>query len=361
MMLYPILALLLLCTGSSYGDPQIEGTLRSFMQEKSIPGMAAVIVHEGKSEIYALGWADCETRRPVDAHTIFNLASVTKVFVTTAVASEILQGHMRLEEPAKDYIPGLREPNQRERRVADFGRVRIVDLATHTASLPHDPPLKIRGGIYPRQEILQYLHNWHPPYAIGSKYAYSNMSFGILGMTLEGVTGHTLEQVFEQEIFRPLGMMETELNVPPRLQALRAPGYLKTGRRSLQWQPNNWPGGGSLNSSASDMEKFLLANMGLAGPRGLIDAMELAHKTYFKVGEHLAMGLAWQTVQSQGLNIIDKNGGVAAYSCYIGFTQDNQIGVVLLTNKGRTEVTTLGRKLIHQLARKFKPAPDNRL
>lgn len=340
----PLFALLLL-SAHTYANPQIEGALRSFMQQKAIPGMAAVIVHEGKSQIYTLGWADRENRRPVDAHTIFNLASVTKVFVTTAVASEILQGRMRLEEPAKDYILGLRG-----RRIADFGRVRIVDLATHTASMPHDPPLKLKSGIYPRQEILQYLQNWHPPYAIGSKYAYSNMSFGILGMTLEGVTGRTLEQVFEQEIFRPLGMQETELNVPPRLMALRAPGYLKTGKRSLHWQPNSWPGGGSLNSSASDMEKFLLANMGLAGPKGLIDAMELAHKTYFKVGENLSLGLAWQTVKSQGLTIIDKNGGVNGYSCYIGFTQNNQVGVVLLTNKGSTQVTTLGRKLIHMLA-----------
>lgn len=342
MHLYTLLTLLLLSNSACYGDTQ--ESLSSFMQQKGIPGMAAVIVQNGSSQIFTLGWADRENRRPVDAHTIFNLASVTKVFVTTAMACEILQGHMRLEEPAKDYIRGLKQ-----RRVAEFGRVRIVDLATHTASLPHDPPLKQKGGIYPRQEILQYLQNWHPPYAIGSKYAYSNMSFGILGLTLEGVTGHTLEQVFEQEIFRPLGMQETELSVPLRLQALRAPGYLKTGKRSLHWQPNSWPGGGSLNSSASDMEKFLLANMGLAGPQPLIEAMRLAHKTYFKVGEHLSLGLAWETVQSQGLTIIDKNGGVAAYSCYIGFTQDNKVGVVLLTNKGRADVTSLGRRLLHQL------------
>lgn len=327
-------------------EEQVEKAIRTFMEEKQIPGLAAVVVNEGNSRIYTFGFADREKRNPVDRNTIFNLASVTKVFVTTAVAVEVEERRMNLDEAAKDYIPGLRE-----KQVRGFGQVRIVDLASHTAGMPHDPPLKLKGGKFRKQEILRYLQEWQPPYAVGTRYAYSNTSFGILDLTLEGVTGQTLEQVFNEVIFRPLGMVETELEVPLRLQALRAPGYMKTGTRTLHFQPNTWPGGGSLNSSASDMEKFLLANMGLTGPRALIEAMKLAQQTVFKVDNHLSLGLAWQNVTGKGLPIIDKNGGVAGYSSYIGFTADKRYGVVLLANKGGTELTTLGRKVLRMLAK----------
>lgn len=325
-------------------DP-IQQKIRAHMEEFKIPGMAAVIVKDGKAEIYSFGWADRERRIAVTPRTIFNLASVTKVFVTTAIACEVLDGRMKLDQSAATFIPGLEQGP-----LESFGQVRLQDLATHTASLPRDPPIRMEHGKYPRSEIIRYLRDWQAPYPIGSKYVYSNMSFGILGMALQGLEREPMDTVFRRLIFAPLAMSETELVVSRELSDERAIGYLKSGERSPHFQPIFWPGGGSLNSSASDMAKFLLANMGLQGPPRLLQAMQLAHKSLFKVNDHLSLGLAWQNFENKGLHVLDKDGGVAAYSSYIGFTVDNKFGIVLLCNKGKAKIPPLGRQLLFDLS-----------
>jgi beta-lactamase class C len=338
------LFLLLVLYGSAFGiDERVEKRLQAHMEEQNIPGLAAVVVTDGQATIYTYGWADRERRKPVDRHTIFNLASVTKVFLTSAVAVEVLERHMSLNEPARDFIPGLREVN-------GFGRVRIVDLATHTASLPREPPFKPNRGMYRPRDILHFLQNWRPSYPVGTKYVYSNLSFGILGMTLKGVTHHPLQQVLFETLLGPLGMRETAFEVPPQFHEKRAIGYLKNGQRALHFQPNRWPDGGSLNASAADMQMFLLANMGLQGPPELVQALEFAQKGYFKANDRLTLGLAWETVKEQGSTLIDKDGGVAGYASYIGFTQDKRVGLVLLTNKGHAHLPPFGRKLLQMLA-----------
>ena len=196
----------------SLSADEIEQMLRSHMQEHDIPGLAAVIVREGKPTIYTLGWSDRERRKPIDQSTIFNLASVTKVFLTTSLAVEVVEGRMQLNEPVISYFPELQQGPMK-----GFARVRLVDLASHTASLPRDPPFKPIHGKYTRHEVFHFLRNWHPAYPVSSKYEYSNLSFGILGLTLEEVGEKPLQAVFRETIFAPLGMRETELEVPRRL------------------------------------------------------------------------------------------------------------------------------------------------
>ena len=321
--------------------PDVASLLEKHRQEEGIPGLVACVVQEGKTEFHLLGLADRERSLPVTRDTLFNLASVTKVFLTTALAQEVLEKHILLEAPVKTYIPELKRGP-----LKSFGQVKVIDLATHRASLPRNPPFKPVKGKYQKQEIFHFLRNWQAPYPVGSKYAYSNLSFGILGMTLVESQHHPLQAILHETIFTPLQMTETHFNVPPQQQNLRAIGYLKTGKRSPHFQPNLWPDGGSLNSSISDMSRFLLATMGLEGPEKLKKAMNFAQKSLFQSNERLSVGLGWQIFQSDGVELIEKDGGVSGYSCYIGFTQDRKFGLVILTNKGHAKLPPFARKLL---------------
>ena len=98
--------------------------------------------------------------------------------------------------------------------------------------------------------------------------------------------------------------------------------------------------------------------MGLLGPPKLLEAMQLAQKSVFKTNDRLSLGLAWQTFQNEGLTIIDKDGGVGAYSSYIGFTQDKKTGVVLLSNKGGAKLPPFGRQLLRSI-HQGEGTPDN--
>lgn len=327
----------------------IEKMLEAFRKEKEIPGLAAVVVQEGKPKLYLLGVADRETGKALKPDTIFELASITKVFVTTVLAQEVLNKSLKLSDPAYLYMPELKE-----RPIEGFKKVTLQDLATHTASLPRvSPPLK--GKEVDHQAIIQFLSKWNPSYPIGSKYLYSNLSFGILGFIISNDAHTNLEALLRKVILAPLSMNHTSINVPEYQLNLVATGYTKKGKPIGLTPVSAIPGGGALKSTIGDMTRFLLANMGQEGPSELKEAMNFAQQPLFKVSEQLSLGLAWQNFNSENGVIIDKNGGLPGYSSYIGFNKDKQFGIVILCNKAKTQVTNVGRQVLNALMKDSKP------
>lgn len=345
-MFYLLLAFLTLSTQISahvYNEKSfLETKVRQFMREHEIPGMAIAVFYKGQGSLYEFGFADIELKKKVTSSTIFEIASITKVFTSTAIAVEVLRKKMNLNSPVINYLPKMRFPR-------GISHITLAELATHTSSLPRVPP-KINGN-YSAATLMQFLEQWKAPYPIGTKYVYSNLGFGVLGYALEKVEGKPYEAVIQQLITAPLLMNDTTVFVDKALMPNYAQGYHKNGRPAEHYPPNAWPGGGSLRSSSSDMLKFLRANLGTKGPKELLQAMQLAQKGIFSVNNQLIMGLGWQRFKKNGLLIVDKNGGVAGFSSYIGMLPEKKIGIVILANKGKAEATKLGRSLLVELNR----------
>lgn len=327
--------LIFLCIGFfsvCYGDE-----ISDFMERHSVPGLAVGICERGTTSITCYGVKDLATRSPVTAHTLFRIASITKVFTATDLALQVARGHMSLDDPVTRFLPECRNGGS-------INRVTLQELATHTSSLPRGLPL-----YYSRERVIAFLKEWEPMYPIGTHYLYSNLAFGVLGYAEEFEEHASLEALFTREIFMPLGMKETYINVPEEMQSQLAVGY-SPSNKAVPPTPNSaWPAGGALKSSISDMSKFLQANLELLGPKPLQNAMQLAQTPYFPVNKHLTMGLGWQRfTTSKGILIIDKNGGLPGFSSYIGMLPSKKIGIVLLANKSKINLTKLGRKLLCQ-------------
>lgn len=229
-----------------------------------------------------------------------------------------------------------------------FRNVRIIDLATHTAGLKRDPPG--RKAPDPRKVIFNDLANWIPNYPIGTRYVYSNYSFGVLGYTLSSVT-HSKDfyQAIRRTVLDPLEMNSTVIDVPHEWLHRMAVGYPKSGGE-VHFKPQiSMPDSRALKSTSKDMARFLMANMGLQGPEKLRAAMEFAQKPEFQVNAHLSIGLAWQNVHLPAVNVIDKDGGIPGFNSYIGFTKDKKVGIVILTNHNEPGVTNIGRAILKDL------------
>jgi beta-lactamase class C len=77
------------------------------------------------------------------------------------------------------------------------------------------------------------------------------------------------------------------------------------------------------------------------------------------VNPHFKQALAWQSVRSGSLLIIDKNGGLNNTSTYIGFAPQRKLGVVILVNRGKQHATGIGRQILHALAQeKSEPSKE---
>lgn len=319
-----------------YPLDRVTKKITRIMKQKAVPGVACAIFYQGQGYVLCYGLARKEPRLPVTPNTIFDLASITKVFTTTELALQVRSGTMALQDPVEKYIDVLKH--------TPIGRTALLALATHTAALPSGI-----AQVKTKEELFAFLKQWNPPYKAGKSYRYSNSGFWLLRYALEDIDGLSYEQMLKKDLFTPLAMTSTTITIDPSNAFRSAQGYTATGL-CTGIKPIG-PGGGTLKSTATDMLRFLQANLGVKVGQKLGSAMQLAQQGQFRVNDHLVLGLAWQRFCKSGQAVIvDKNGKVPGFSSYIGLVLQEGIGVVILANQENFNATSLGRAVLLELA-----------
>lgn len=334
----------------SQGNKQVDRLVNSiavpFSSSQDIPGISIAIYYNGQDYFYNYGFADKQKHIPITKDSIFELASITKVFVSTLLALEVQNGKMNLSDSVVHYIPQLNKTQG-----LPIDRVTLVDLATHTSSFPRQME-QFGVARSDRSGFINRLKSWRPKVRVGTQYKYSNIGFGFLGLILEQATGDTLNALTAQNITNPLGMNHTYYNVPKSLKISEAQGYRFNNNNAPYYVPANFLGGGALRSSSADMLKFVKANLGIniqnASPQ-LLSAMQFAQQPFFVVRPKFTMGLGWQRVRRGKELLITKNGGNQGFNTFIGFSPEKKLGVVVLTNKANDNATRLGNLILNGL------------
>ena len=171
-----------------------------------------MVGHDGQV-IYrkAYGSRSLEPRRePMTLDTIFDLASLTKVIVTTTAVMQLVeQGKVRLNDPVAKYLPEFAQNGKAD--------ITVRQLLTHYSGL--EPDLDLKTAWEGKETAYRMAFAETPQDAPGSKFAYSDINFIVLGALVERVSGETLDEYAARHIFVPLKMMHTRF-VPPL--ALRA-------------------------------------------------------------------------------------------------------------------------------------------
>jgi len=325
----------------------VEGVVRPWMEKEQPPGVIVVVRSNAQTQFFPFGAADAATHTAVTPDTVFELASITKVFTTTSLAMEVESGNMQLDDPVAKYLPELRQFG------GDIKGVTLRQLATHTSSLPRQPDGNPPDDRWNRQSVMHWLAQWHAPYPPGTKSLYSNLAVGLLGYAIAACEKRPLIEVWDRQFLGPLEMKHTFFEVPPQDASLVAQGYGPKGSPVAHIPLGGWPAGGRLSSSGRDMGKFLTANLGQRPDLPTItSAMQAAQKPYFKASAKMMQGLAWQRVKLEGELVIDKNGGLTGTSTYIGMMPQRHVGVVVMANRGKCTATAVGRKLLLALAGK---------
>lgn len=320
---------------------------RTWMQNKGAPGAIVVVRYDGRTFQFPFGMADLGRRKPVTAESIFELASVTKVFTTTSLAMEVEAGRMRLDDSVARYASYL------EQHGHDIKRVTLEMLATHTSALPRVPSVQMSDRQWNKHRMMEWFAGWRATYPPGSKYLYSNIAMGLLGYAIENHEERPLLEVWREQFLRPLGMHHTIFAIPPADRHLIVQGYNSRGRPIEHSLLGGWAAGGRLSSSGHDMGEFLTANLGERPDLPAITAaMHFAQEPRFQVSDRMTLGLAWQRSRQEGELVVDKNGGLDGTSTYIGMLPERRIGVVVMANRGKCQGTAIGRKLLLALAGK---------
>ena len=174
----------------------------------------------------AYGWLDPETRsQPTRRDSIFDLASVTKLFATTAFMTLVEAGRVALEQPVAAVLPAFRGPRpiaayedplnpwakievvHATSQVVEAGQVTFRQLLTHTSGLPAWKPLyRLPGG---REAI--YVAAAQVPFAYppGQRVLYSDLGLILLSAAIERLAGEPLDAYLRHAVLQPLGLSET--------------------------------------------------------------------------------------------------------------------------------------------------------
>lgn len=211
-------------------------------------GAVALMGHDGAvvardASGYALRYENATTELPREQwvpmreDTIFDLASVSKLFTSIAAVQLIEDGSIELEAPVAAYLP--------EFGVNGKESVTVRHLLTHTSGFPSWLPLYSR---YPdKASRIKAVMDAPLRNPVGSTYLYSDLNLITLGVLIERVTGKALDAVVRERITEPLGMHDTGYN-PRDRERTAATEYQSTPARGMVWgevhDENAWSLGG---------------------------------------------------------------------------------------------------------------------
>jgi len=140
-------------------------------------------------------WVNC------NENTLYDMASVTKIMATTAVAMKFVEtGRLAVHEPVSRYFA---VPKDKE-------GITIFHLLTHTSGLPAH--IMLRDMVQDPQHAVEYILNHPLENPVGKETVYSCMGFIILGKILERIGKESLDVLAAKYIFDPLGMKDTVFN-----------------------------------------------------------------------------------------------------------------------------------------------------
>lgn len=187
--------------------PLINSMYQEYAKKNHFPGYVFGIIADGRM-IYVGqgGYADVAKKTPINAHTMFRIASMTKSFTAMAILKLRDEGKLKLDDPIRLYIPEINS----QKLTQDSPEITIRDLLTHAAGFPEDDPWGDRNLNKTDDDLIAFINNGISfSTATGTTYEYSNLGFAMLGLIIKKVSGISYQEYIAANIWRPLGMNET--------------------------------------------------------------------------------------------------------------------------------------------------------
>ena len=322
--------------------------LEKAIADKAFPGATLAVGYKDKVSLHAFGRLSYDAKSPqVNLRTMYDVASLTKVIVTTTLVEKLVEGDFKspllLDVPIERYLREWATGPQPEWR----HRVTVRYLLTHTSGLP--PFKEYWRTSKSKQDTLRMIFAEPLEYEPGTKVVYSDLGIILMGEIIERLTGRTLDDLAQQYIFEPLSMRDSMYKPPKKLWPSIAPTEFdaRFRHRLVQGQvhdENAFAMGGvsghaGVFSTAPDLAAFcqMLLNGGVYAHQRILKRATIAQ---FTAPESLAHGtrtLGW-VVPTEG----SSSGHFFSPHSYghTGFTgtsiwidPDRQVFVVLLTNR----------------------------
>lgn len=182
----------------------LPGIVQDIMTRSQVPGMAVAVVIDGKTVLVkGYGTREMGKKAPVDAQTVFQIASISKSLSATVAAMEMSKGVVAWDDPVSRYLPDARLSDAYVSRHATIG-----DFFAHRSGLPGTAGDDLEDLGFKRDDVIARLRLL-PLDAFRTSYHYANFSTTIGAEAVARAAGRPWDALADERLFKPLGMKAT--------------------------------------------------------------------------------------------------------------------------------------------------------
>ncbi len=322
----------------------------NYMETIKIPGFTVALTdaEKGYTWTQGFGYKDMGSKLPITKNTVFNIASISKVFTATALMQLVEQGKLDIKKPIKYYIPEL---NLKPHPVygGDINNVTVEMAMTHYSGMPGD----YFGDFYTydgynknyMNNLVNNLSGHYMNNKENKRLSYSNVAVNLLGIIISRLSGENVD-VFNgfsnyenNNIISKLNMKMSGFTLSKVMQDNLAGSYKSSSHNKDKFLYVNASPSGGLMSNSEDMVNFM--NMILKDgnyngntilKKSSIDKMfTLTHKN-MPYDPSLGIGLIWWQQKYKGLSFMGHGGDVDYFHSDLEFSRENKLGVFVSSN-----------------------------
>ena len=326
-------------------DAVVARTLKAF----DVPGIAVAVVKDGQV-VMAKGYgvSSLATKAPMDANTLFGIASNTKAFTAAALGLLVDEGKLHWDDKVTDYIPEFRmyDPNV----TAEFT---VRDLLCHRSGMglgAGDLMIFPDSADFTIKDVIHNLRYFKPVSSFRSKFDYDNNLYLVAGEVVARISGQPWADFVETRLIKPLGMSRTATGfarLPDPTNVIDAHGPMEGKVQVIQRDRNALIGpAGGMYSSVNDLGKWAMMLMGGPGaPPSLLKPQTLRElwspQTILPVSpapspyntHFAAYGLGWFLRDARGYMEASHTGGEVGMVTKVTLVPELHLGIIVLTNQ----------------------------
>lgn len=331
------------------------------LQKYSIPGAAYVIVKNNKIiALETFGYIDKEKSQPIDKHTIFRLASVSKTFASTITTMLAQEQVINLSDPITKYVPHF---SLAKKGAAE--KIQLKHLLSHSSGLMPNAYDNLLHENWSMDKIIGRFNRIAPICQPEKCYGYQNILYGLLQPAIETSQNKSYSTLLEERIFKPLKMNDSSVGIEEFSQQQNSakPHVLrkttlskhkdKHGKklkkytwRKVNVEPDfyNVAPAAGVNSSISDLAQWLIANLG-HNPKVISEKLikevttprvktkrDLRRRFWREYLTDAHYGYGWRIYQLANTELIYHSGWVEGFRADIGYSPNSGIGFAILFN-----------------------------
>jgi CubicO group peptidase (beta-lactamase class C family) len=345
---------------------QIDGIIETYRRDNNLPGISVAIIRNGQM-IYRRGFgsADINDNKVAHGETIYNSASVSKVIGGTLAAKLEDEGELRngtmfdldLTQPTSTYLTNVANANGRGTvSLPTFHKHTVEQLLSHLSCVAHYPSQTTPGisnqtTHYPTA-MAAVQNIWNTGLVtqtsnggsctIGTTWSYSTPAFTFAGAVLESVTGQTINQLLQNEIFTPYGLSSMRIQYASSTLPSdydRATPY-DNNNNEVSYTNSSWKVlGGGIETHAVDLARFGWKVLNAE----ILSADARDNRLWTRVNPNQTHGLGWSvTNDNNSRRTAEWNGSWTGARSFLRAYRDDGLVIAIMSNRTNHTVGDVG-------------------